>query len=117
MRSRTNFFFIINSLVTIVPDDTPGVTLPLYGGPPNITGKSIGIRDPGIDNIGDWSYMEATLENVVTTSDDTDTDGDLVPDAFDADDDNDGMPDDWEIANGFDPQDSSDASGDPDGAA
>ncbi|WLQ13953.1 tandem-95 repeat protein [Hahella aquimaris] len=44
---------------------------------------------------------------------DTDSDGD--PDTVDTDDDNDGMSDSFEIANGLDPLDASDADGDLDG--
>ena len=44
-----------------------------------------------------------------------DFDGDGTPDRLDLDDDNDGMPDDWELANGFDPYNSSDAWLDSDG--
>jgi uncharacterized repeat protein (TIGR01451 family) len=44
-----------------------------------------------------------------------DHDGDGISDALDPDDDNDGMPDAYEIANGFNPLDSSDATGDSDG--
>lgn len=44
-----------------------------------------------------------------------DTDDDGTPDVTDTDDDNDGMPDAWEIENGLNPLDSSDASLDPDG--
>ncbi|MGD8505569.1 MAG: PKD domain-containing protein [Candidatus Bathyarchaeota archaeon] len=44
-----------------------------------------------------------------------DTDGDGVGNNADTDDDNDGMPDSWEIENGLDPLDPTDASLDPDG--
>ena len=44
-----------------------------------------------------------------------DTDGDGIPDIFDTDDDNDGIPDDWEIANGMNPLDPTDAQKDFDG--
>ena len=44
-----------------------------------------------------------------------DTDGDTIGNNADTDDDNDGMPDTWEIANGFDPLDASDAPLDFDG--
>ena len=43
-----------------------------------------------------------------------DTDGDGDPDATDPDDDGDGMADDWELANGFDPLDDTDAALDAD---
>ena len=46
---------------------------------------------------------------------DTDTDSDGTPDCNDLDDDNDGMPDDYELTQGFDPYDASDANYDPDG--
>jgi YD repeat-containing protein len=39
-----------------------------------------------------------------------DTDNDGIPDIYDADDDNDGIPDSWELANGMNPLDPSDAS-------
>ena len=45
----------------------------------------------------------------------TDTDRDRIADRFDNDDDNDGMPDEWEIENGLNPLDSSDANQDADG--
>ncbi len=44
-----------------------------------------------------------------------DFDGDGLPDVLDPDDDNDGLPDAWEDANGTDPFDATDATGDPDG--
>jgi uncharacterized delta-60 repeat protein len=44
-----------------------------------------------------------------------DTDGDGIGDNADLDDDGDGMPDTFEIKNGFDPLDASDADGDADG--
>ncbi|MGA1790097.1 MAG: choice-of-anchor D domain-containing protein, partial [bacterium] len=47
--------------------------------------------------------------------DDVDTDADGLVNSVDPDDDDDGMPDDWEIAHGYDPLDSSDASVDEDG--
>ncbi len=43
-----------------------------------------------------------------------DTDGDMIPDAYDDDDDNDGMLDIWENDNGLNSLDASDASGDAD---
>ena len=43
-----------------------------------------------------------------------DTDGDGIPDKLDGDDDNDGIPDEWEIANGFNPLDPTDAQRDAD---
>jgi len=45
----------------------------------------------------------------------TDTDKDEIADRFDNDDDNDGMPDEWEVENGLDPLDPSDADQDLDG--
>jgi hypothetical protein len=45
----------------------------------------------------------------------TDTDRDRIADRFDDDDDNDGLPDEWEIGNGLNPLDSSDANQDLDG--
>jgi len=45
----------------------------------------------------------------------TDTDRDRIADRFDDDDDNDGLPDEWEIENGLNPLDSSDANQDLDG--
>lgn len=50
----------------------------------------------------------------VFNPDQTDTDGDGSGDACDSDDDNDGMPDSFEIANGLDPLDPSDAGQDAD---
>ena len=55
------------------------------------------------------SHMD---EGVITVL--RDTDGDGIPDTTDLDDDDDGMPDTWEIANGLDPLDASDASLDTD---
>ena len=57
----------------------------------------------------------SAAETFQVTIGETDTDGDTVPDAVDADDDGDGMPDSFEVANGLDPLDPSDASLDPDG--
>lgn len=45
----------------------------------------------------------------------TDTDLDGSPLGIDEDDDNDGLPDEWELANGLDPRDPSDAQADADG--
>ena len=54
--------------------------------------------------------------SIITENDgsDPDTDGDGTPNSVDEDDDNDGMPDDYEIENGFDPLDASDAQMDAD---
>ncbi|MGB2332730.1 MAG: hypothetical protein ACPH5O_05750, partial [Litorivicinaceae bacterium] len=54
--------------------------------------------------------------SIITENDgsDPDTDGDGIPNSVDEDDDNDGMPDDYEIDNGFDPLDASDAQMDAD---
>ncbi|KPK24587.1 MAG: hypothetical protein AMJ61_13550 [Desulfobacterales bacterium SG8_35_2] len=46
---------------------------------------------------------------------DTDTDSDGTPDCNDLDDDNDGIPDDYELSQGLNPYDASDANFDPDG--
>ncbi|NIS82039.1 MAG: PKD domain-containing protein, partial [Anaerolineales bacterium] len=56
--------------------------------------------------------LDSTSTSIVVYRD---TDGDLIADHIDTDDDNDGMPDDWEIFNGLNPLDPSDAALDLDG--
>ena len=60
---------------------------------------------------GPKNSFSVTTEN---DGSDPDTDGDGTPNSVDEDDDNDGMPDDYEIDNGFDPLDASDAQMDAD---
>ena len=71
-----------------------------------------------------WSYLDSDGDGVIDALDNcisvvnpgqADFDGDGLGDACDPDDDNDGMPDVWEIANGLNPFDPSDATADPDG--
>jgi len=62
----------------------------------------------GVDNFG-------PLPDNTPNNDGIDTDSDSLCNLGDTDDDNDGMPDSYEIENGLDPLDSSDASGDADG--
>jgi hypothetical protein len=71
-----------------------------------------------------WSYLDSdgdgvidALDNCVSIANPTQAnfDGDSLGDACDPDDDNDQMPDAWEIANGLNPFDPSDAAADPDG--
>ncbi|MFE8070872.1 putative Ig domain-containing protein [Marinobacteraceae bacterium S3BR75-40.1] len=84
------------------------------------TGTLSGI--PAVGNAG--SYADITLKVSdgslaafltfdLTVIADTDTDG--VPDSLDDDDDGDGLKDEYEILNGLDPKDASDASADSDG--
>ena len=56
----------------------------------------------------------SNLESITVTNS-PDTDGDKLADFADEDDDNDGMPDTYELANGFDPLNASDANQDADG--
>jgi len=51
---------------------------------------------------------------IITRAQDTDSDNDLIKDVIDDDNDNDQIPDDWEIKNGLNPLDSSDALKDDD---
>jgi hypothetical protein len=71
-----------------------------------------------------WSYLDSdgdgvidALDNCMSVANPTQAnfDGDSLGDACDPDDDNDQMPDAWEIANGLNPYDPSDAAADPDG--
>ncbi|WP_157474300.1 LamG-like jellyroll fold domain-containing protein [Leucothrix mucor] len=59
----------------------------------------------------EFANIVLTLSGLVVT----DNDGDGIENNADTDDDNDGMPDAWEIANGLDPLDESDAAADADG--
>jgi hypothetical protein len=56
----------------------------------------------------------SAVTNASFTLADADTDGDGMPNSTDPDDDNDGMPDTYEIANGLNPLDETDAALDPD---
>jgi len=73
--------------------------------------------DPGTYNVTlkvkDEAGNNATDSTTITVLV-RDTDGDGTPDVTDPDDDNDGMPDTWEIENGLNPHDETDASLDPD---
>jgi subtilisin family serine protease len=71
-----------------------------------------------------WNYLDSDNDGVidaldnclsVANLDQADFDSDSLGNACDPDDDNDAMPDDWEIANGLNPLDPSDAIADPDG--
>ena len=63
-----------------------------------------------------WDYETGpyVLRTVTQFDNDPDTDGDGIPDSLDADDDNDGMPDSYELSEGFNPLNASDASLDAD---
>ena len=75
------------------------------------------------DNIGSYDNITLTVSDGLSSASlapfsievGPDTDGDGTPDGIDDDDDGDGMPDSFENANGFDPLDPLDASGDADG--
>jgi subtilisin family serine protease len=71
-----------------------------------------------------WSYLDSDGDGVIDALDNCEAvanstqanfDGDSLGDACDPDDDNDQMPDEWEIANGLNPVNPSDAAADPDG--
>lgn len=70
--------------------------------------------DPPRDSDGDG--VPDPIDNcpTIANADQTNSDGDTAGDACDTDDDNDGMPDAFETANGLDPLNPADASGDLD---
>ena len=109
-----NFTFEIGSgSVTVSPGD---VGLPPAMSVAKVPFKSIRTRVTGITTgSNEWGYIEASFDNVSILGELVDSDSDDTPDIFDEDDDNDGMPDEWELANGLNPIDPSDAAGDPDG--
>ncbi|MFQ5606236.1 MAG: T9SS type A sorting domain-containing protein [bacterium] len=83
-----------------------------------------GARHPALDAvdqriINDVISGTGTLKDCVVTCDDTDIDAGDWPELSTgtppADSDNDGMPDEWEVANGLNPNDASDANSDADG--
>ncbi len=69
-----------------------------------------GAPDGDGDGVADWEDSFPS-----DASESGDFDGDGTGDNSDTDDDNDGMPDTWEIDNGLDPRDASDATADNDG--
>lgn len=86
----------------------------IFDGTNSITGTPVTSGTNSVlitaDNVAGSNSMTLTL---IINFADFDNDG--IPDETDTDDDNDGMPDDWEITNGFNPYNPSDASVDADG--
>ena len=69
-----------------------------------------GTVDTDGDGIPDYLDTDSDGDGILDSVEGTvDTDGDGIPDYLDTDSDGDGMPDYWELANGLDPYDSSDA--------
>ena len=74
-----------------------------------------GLGDLCDDDIDGDTYANSDDAFPYDASEWADTDGDSIGNNADTDDDNDTMPDDYELANGLDPLDSSDADADADG--
>ncbi|GLQ30236.1 hypothetical protein GCM10007876_07140 [Litoribrevibacter albus] len=80
-----------------------------------LTGSTaiVGTYSDIVLTVSDGSANTSLASFSINVEADTDRDG--VSDALDSDDDNDGMTDEFELANNFNPLDSSDANGDADG--
>jgi len=110
-------------------DDDRAFTVFEYGHPavsiniPAYNGTTIDSDNDGIPDISDNCPVVSNAGQVDTDNDGigdacdplTDSDGDGIANNVDKDEDNDGMPDTYEISNGFNPLNASDASADPDG--
>lgn len=80
-----------------------------------LTGSEVGKAISVVVTASDGQGGSTSATSLVTAAVDTDLDGDGVGDAVDTDIDGDGIDNSWESANGLDPLDGSDASGDLDG--
>ncbi|NOX43742.1 MAG: DUF4347 domain-containing protein [Gammaproteobacteria bacterium] len=91
--------------------DIAGATTNSY----TVTNAELGAVITAVVTANDGINTAVSVTSNATAAIDSDFDNDGTGDSTDTDDDNDGIPDVWETANGLNPLDASDASGDLDG--